>query len=415
MTKKKNQFNCYVESRSIPGSWQFQYVGKCYEYPEIEYIGKEGTSRDAALSGIRRAVIKHIAREKSFTTEPQKPEPEVIKSTGRIKENRIAFVIDRSSSMTGIMPNVASAYNSNVNTILDQALSTGQRTFVSMITFGSHVDNIVHNHVTPNRATWPADIQANGMTALYDAVNHAINTLKSKPEDPDVDVSYLVMTLTDGHENASQMNSSTLKCKIQQLVQTDKWTFTFLVPPGAGRNLPNSLGVYSGNIMEWTPDKKGVDSYRQSNDLGLSSYYSNRKNGIRSTSTFYTTIMPGSSQTIRNLLDIRNQVVTIDVKSTGQIREVCEKTTGLTYVPGMAYYQLLKPEKVQYHKSVIIVDKTTNAIYFGHDARNILGIPVHLGEIKVAPGVHGNYEVYVQSTSVNRKVYPGSKIIYVKN
>jgi len=78
---------------------------------------------------------------------------------------------------------------------------------------------------------------------------------------------------------------------------------------------------------------------------------------------------------------------------------------------GAVYYQLTKTEKVQDHKNICLCDRSSNAIYSGVAARDLLGLP-HYGLITLAPHKLGHYDVFVQSTSVNRKLVGGTTVLY---
>ena len=82
---------------------------------------------------------------------------------------------------------------------------------------------------------------------------------------------------------------------------------------------------------------------------------------------------------------------------------------------GAAFYQLTKTETaIQDYKKIIIRDKTSNAIYEGVATRDLLGVP-HVGNIRLAPGNHGNYDIFIQSTSVNRKLDKNTQLLYWEN
>jgi hypothetical protein len=82
---------------------------------------------------------------------------------------------------------------------------------------------------------------------------------------------------------------------------------------------------------------------------------------------------------------------------------------------GAGFYQLTKTEPlVQDHKRILIRDKTTQAVYFGSAARQMLGLPAW-GGVRLAPGDHGNFDIFIQSTSVNRKLAKGTSLIYWEN
>ena len=85
----------------------------------------------------------------------------------------------------------------------------------------------------------------------------------------------------------------------------------------------------------------------------------------------------------------------------------------MTYQIGNAYYLLMKPEKVQHHKQIILREKGKEAVYAGLDARHILGLPSV--DVKVKPGDHANWDIFIQSTSVNRKLIQGTKLVYMKS
>ncbi len=83
------------------------------------------------------------------------------------------------------------------------------------------------------------------------------------------------------------------------------------------------------------------------------------------------------------------------------------------YRIGCAFYELTKREQIQAHKNVLIREKNkrTAPIYGGKEARTLLGLPEH-GDVKVTPGNHMNYSIFVQSTSRNRKLCRGTVCLY---
>lgn len=65
---------------------------------------------------------------------------------------------------------------------------------------------------------------------------------------------------------------------------------------------------------------------------------------------------------------------------------------------------------MQDYKQIAIRDKKSGAVYSGYSARDLLGLP-HTSEAKFAPGMHGQYEIVVQSTSFNRKLVKGTNLM----
>ena len=79
---------------------------------------------------------------------------------------------------------------------------------------------------------------------------------------------------------------------------------------------------------------------------------------------------------------------------------------------GAAFYQLTKTEKVQHYKRIVVREKATGKVFAG-TTRMMLGLPEG-ADLKIAPENHGDYEVYVQSTSVNRVLPIQTNFLYWK-
>jgi len=95
-----------------------------------------------------------------------------------------------------------------------------------------------------------------------------------------------------------------------------------------------------------------------------------------------------------------------------QIRDVVEEKAG-HYELGTVYYQLTKKEKLQPQKGIVIWDKTSGEYYSGAEARNLLNLSFNT-EVKIAPASFPQFEVFVQSSSVNRKLVGGTKVVVYK-
>jgi hypothetical protein len=66
---------------------------------------------------------------------------------------------------------------------------------------------------------------------------------------------------------------------------------------------------------------------------------------------------------------------------------------------------------VQDYKKIALREKTTGKVLFGDEVRGFLNLPAH-GDVKVEPGNFGDYDVFVQSTSTNRILPRGTKVLY---
>ena len=150
----------------------------------------------------------------------------------------------------------------------------------------------------------------------------------------------------------------------------------------------------------------------------IGSYYTARSQGATSTGAFYTDLAGVSPKTVAaKCKDISDEVLLFPVMSPGEglgIRKFLDTFClgGEPMLKGAAFYELTKAEKkVQDYKQLVIQDRKTGACYSGLEARNLLGIPLH-GDIQLFLGNHANYTVFVQSTSVNRKLKAGTKVLY---
>lgn len=111
----------------------------------------------------------------------------------------------------------------------------------------------------------------------------------------------------------------------------------------------------------------------------------------------------------------RFQVISVD--SADSIKGFVEKN-GITYKVGKAFYELTKTEEVQQYKEIILQDKISGDMYYGDDARKHLGLKPQCerkgdyAHEKLIPVKDDEYRVFVQSTSVNRKLVAGTNLLY---
>ncbi len=100
----------------------------------------------------------------------------------------------------------------------------------------------------------------------------------------------------------------------------------------------------------------------------------------------------------------------LDVDAVADIRTFIEGE-GASFNPGRGFYQLTKSELVQEGKEVVLMDKESGDFYSGDKARALIGL--RPGERdKVKPVALDKYLVFIQSTSYNRKLVAGTKLLY---
>lgn len=89
---------------------------------------------------------------------------------------------------------------------------------------------------------------------------------------------------------------------------------------------------------------------------------------------------------------------------------------GIEFKKGRGFYELSKAETVQQYKEVIIQDRETGEMFNGSQVREELGLSPQTEKGGVNERLHKDvtkrYRVFVQSTSVNRKLIGGTTFLY---
>ena len=332
-------------------------------------------------------------------------------------KTHIAFCIDESGSVRGILVPLVKAYNKNVESIRDAVLNESQEATMTALAFGNQ--NLIHRvlyvgqqvqTVTPLKTS---DLNPSGMTPLFDSLYMAIKKLEEL-DDKNKDTTFVITIVTDGEENSSIRPGVPAALKLmKEKISTDRWTFTFLVPNGSAQRFSSKYNITLGNIQEWDEKtEEGTTAAFITNAKAYQNYFVAKKSGLKSTTSFYADL---SSTTVREarseLSEITKQVEIITPTHECLIRE-CITDTGKEYIKGAAFYQLVKTEKkVQPYKLICLRVKSSGKIYSGREARVMLGIDVP-NTVRLVPGDHGKFEIFIQSTSYTRKIPAGTMVLY---
>lgn len=332
-----------------------------------------------------------------------------------------AIVRDHSASMRSIVKGALNDYNLSLDGLKESEDAT-QSISLTVVECGVGATanvRVAEVNTPVKQARTLSSYGANGSgTPLWDSVGEAIAQLEQNTayyDRADPSTAYLVMVITDGQENRSRIwNARSIAAKIRELQATDKWTFVFRVPRGDKAGLA-LMGIPEGNIMEWEQSDRGYAAATTQHTASTQAFFKGRAAGKSATNSFYADLGALTKEEVKaQMVDVSGRVNYAHVsppQNGMMIRDFCNDVFG-RYEIGKAYYELTKREEIQEKKGFLVREKSTGRVYTGPAARQMLGLPTY-GMVKVKPEGSGDFELYVQSTSVNRKLVSGTKVAYM--
>ncbi|MER6026230.1 vWA domain-containing protein [Streptomyces sp. NPDC001851] len=335
--------------------------------------------------------------------------------------NHVALVLDASSSMSHLSGKVVEVADQQIAYLARRSRELDQETRVTVYVFADKVECVIYDKDVLRMPSLKQLYRVGGMTALLAAA------LKSQGELAQTaqlygDHSFLTFILTDGQENASHRcpdaparNPRELVKAVAELIETqeDNWTLAVLVPDQMGKREAMQCGFPKDNIAIWdATSTQGLAEAGQVIQQATEKFMVGRTRGIRGSRAVFSTGAEAVNQdTIKaaGLTPVKpSQYELIPVTREAGIRDwVIE--CGHTYRTGGAFYQLSKSEKIQAKKQIAVLEKKTDRVYTGPEARALLGLPDV--EVRVKPDHNDDFTIFVQSTSVNRKLIPNTRLM----
>lgn len=322
--------------------------------------------------------------------------------------NHVALVLDESSSMLRLKNKTIEVSDKIVSFLATKSEEMSQETRATVYTFAYTPKCVYFDMDVLRLPSIKNDYRPDGMTALVDATMLAISDLKQTATMYG-DHAFVVYVVTDGVENQST-NSNLINIKRTIDSLGENWTMAVLVPDAGGKQHALKYGFPEGNIAIWNANSvEGVAAVGKQIEQATSTFMTNRTAGVRGTKSLFENV-----KVERLFMPTTEKYMFINVTSppTGQpdwsIKEFMQAKMGF-YSIGSAFYELVKPEKVQASKRVAILDKSTDTVYIGDEARAMIGLPNE--EVRLHPESHPKYQLFVQSKSVTRKLPTGSKVL----
>jgi len=249
-----------------------------------------------------------------------------------------------------------------------------------------------------------------GSTALLDAVGKSIEDNRKLPEIFG-DHAFLQYVITDGQENQSQKYNTYSISKVLATLP-DNWTNAVLVPDTNGIKYAQRFGFNTGSIATWdTARGDAIEGVGKQFSQVVDNYMAMRASGVRGTKALFTLDSSGLTAVApKKLVPIPQTAYKIfDVTKDAPIRPYVEAVLGSKYRIGSGYYQPTKKVVIQEYKNIYVQNVKDGKVYTGNALRQLLGLPSD--SVEVNPGDHTDWNIFVQSTSTNRKLYTGTKIL----
>lgn len=328
--------------------------------------------------------------------------------------NHVVLVLDASWSMDQHVSNLVRVVDSQIEYLAKRSEELNQETRVSIYEFADKVSCLVYDMDVLRLPSIESLYQLHGNTALIDATLKSLDDL-SQTATLYGDHAFLAYVLTDGQENRSKNRPIRLKDRLGAL--PSNWTVAALVPNDKGRQYAINTGFQPDNVAIWNADSaSGIIEVGQTIRDATENFMQARSQGgfVGTRSLFSTGTDAVNSTTVRQTLKPMptNLYHMIPVHQDSPIREYVY-SRGLDYQIGKGFYQLTKSENIQAQKEIAIREKSTGRVFVGDGARDMLGLPRNM-QVKVKPNFNADYDVFVQSTSVNRKLLANTDVLVLR-
>lgn len=335
--------------------------------------------------------------------------------------NHIALVLDRSSSMSPHAEALIKVADAQVAYLAQRSKELDQETRVTIYVFANDVECVVYDKDVLRLPSIREFYKPYGWTSLLDGTLQALDDLKMTPEKYG-DHAFLLYVLTDGAENASRRSDKfSLADRINAL--PNHWTMAALVPDQTGKHEAKRFGFPADNIAVWdTSSVKGVAEVGETIKKATDTFMTNRAKGVRGTKNLFggaavvndATIQAAALTPLPTSAYVLIPVPPQPVEKKDEPIKIKEFVEGCNhhYMIGKAYYQLNKRERIQGNKDIVIVEKSTAKVFKGDGVRAMLGLPDL--ETRVYPDTNPKYQIFIQSTSVNRYLEVGTKLLLLK-
>lgn len=222
---------------------------------------------------------------------------------------------------------------------------------------------------------------------------------------------FLTFVLTDGEENSSLAHDRHTLTKLLK-EQPDNSTVAIMVPDQRSKIRCHDLGFGKDNVAVWdTTSNAGMEEAGRVIKDATNTYMTNLSRGVTNKGVFNMDTAAVNHRTVTAHLKELTGFRVEHVTQPSVIKEFVDSLRPkVPFVQGANYFPLIKRERINDSKEVIIRHKVSGKIFGGPQARTLVGLP-DTGEVSVSPQPNLEYDVFVQSTSLNRKLIPGHDLL----
>jgi hypothetical protein len=364
----------------------------------------------------------------------------------------VALVIDESASIDelGLTDTVIKVVDGQVSRLAERNENADSENRVTIYTFNGPGLRLPYGHPDGNvrcqfydrgdlrHLSLKGRYKPAGGTPLIDAVFTAIEELKLTAQIHG-EHRFLVYAVTDGYENVSKHTSRELSRLIESL--EDNWTVACFVPNHQGVEEAIDHGFPAGNVQRWdATSAEGVEEVGQIMAATTDAWMTSHTTGVKGTRSLFVGAQVDAAQVKSKLTPLAHTAYDIvpvtktadawlkrkrptkkfpEGEEIGWVVRIDDFLNKVAppFEIGKGYYQLFshgarRSEKIQGNKPIAVMDKQTSQVYVGHEARQIVGLPAH--DVTVKPDANPDYEIFVKSSSDNRQLPVGTKLLIMK-
>jgi hypothetical protein len=338
--------------------------------------------------------------------------------TGSAKQNKInhiALILDASDSMSSHSYDVVKVADAQIQILAEQSKIMDQETRVTVYTFGYYqeMNCLIYDKDVLRLPSISGLYHTHGMTALASATTLAINDLRMTPEKYG-EHSFLIYVITDGYENNSDPKD---RADLPGLLSSlpNHWTLAAFAPNSQSKHYLKQLGFGNDNVAIWDADaSNGFLEVGEVIRQSTTNFMQNRTVGVRGSKSLFNLKTVNPAVVKKSLVPVTKGSYTVNlVPQDTRIDEFAQSIAG-SYTPGRGYYEMTKRETIQGYKSIAILVEKNDELFMGDAARDLVGLPRDGSSVRVSPGTHPGTRIFIQSTSMNRKLLKGSNLLLMR-